>query len=170
MKLSKLAVPTLGGLLVSTTLIAGTVKPINDPHYLFIQNAKTATVKAVKNKPGTYQVTMKNTKDNVLYFARRPVRKAGHVPVQSFINEWGPDKYGHSVAPNAGLTGRVNKKSVTVALVLKKPAYNAKDNTLVYTATLLGKQQKNPCLFETKTCVIVNRFNLRNLCWFLKKQ
>jgi hypothetical protein len=98
--------------------------PSEKPSYLFVMRAEKASILKVG---AGYLLLLKNLEEKTLYFADRPVRKAGLLPTSNFIAMW--EEKGSSfdtIPPNAALIHRNSKADngsnvPAVAVELSKP-------------------------------------------------
>lgn len=118
--------------------------------YLFVQSALKADLEIDKTEVDTYTLTLHDVNPYVTYFADRPRRNAGVMPVEQFIKLWdvkGGENSFKKVAPNADLNAMVGLSSsnttVNYAIEIKKVNYDSHSKKLVYTVKSL-KGNINP--------------------------
>jgi hypothetical protein len=121
-----------------------------EPSLLFVFDGSDARLEPVRAKPGVFTLTMPVRKSNhlVTWFTDRPVRDAGHLPLESFVNLWNSaeaDSFKNdppNVAIDAG--GKTLVATMTAPKITKSP--DGKSN-LTTTMTLVSgqslKQLKN---------------------------
>lgn len=112
---------------------------------LFVLSANKAILSPNKHKPNTYTLTLINPDKQVSFFADRPSRVDGMLPIQQFAKDWVKGKNSFAKdAPNAALRGGLHDKTRGVAynFELEYPKYNAEQNTLTYTLIPLAGQKK----------------------------
>lgn len=121
-------------------------------NYLFVQSAKKASIKANNSKEKTYTIVLENTDPLITYFADRPIRNAGEMPLYEFMELW----YHKNVnsfeknPPNAVLHVKqtkifTNDQVYDYALELSAPHYDKKLRKLTFTAKVLpGNVDKIP--------------------------
>ena len=115
----------------------------NQANYLFIQQAKMGELIATTNQ-GAYQLVLRGVHPYVMYFADRPLREAGLISTQEFYQQWARMDGFNKDAPNVGLVGvklhngNGKRQDSPIALTLSNPQYNAKKNTVIYSAVVLS--------------------------------
>lgn len=117
-------------------------KDTSKAQWLFVMRAETASL--TKTDKG-FELTLKNTLPNVLYFSDRPVRKAGLMPTAIFMKDWLNAKSSFQAdPPNAALlfeTGTADKNGVikAVAVELKNPQMISDGSWTFQVSDLEGK-------------------------------
>ena len=102
--------------------------------YLFVQNATSGTF--VPDGNGSYTLTLNGVSPQTIYFSDRPVRDAGQVAMQKFLDSM---CFNSSNPPNAAIDVLGADKANDVAIVeLINPRYSADTSTLIYTAHILN--------------------------------
>ena len=133
-----------------------------DIEFLYIQSAKSATIKSAKEPHDSFTLTLKNVQPHVVCFSDRPKRIAQTMTTREFIQEWthpspeNKDSFKDD-APNADLNG-VNvatHEQVNIPLELSNPQYDENGNTLTYTVNQLqGGSKISPMKLRYATLVI----------------
>ena len=142
MKKLRLAVAFLFTLSLPVFAFAGLTKvasPSSKQMVLFVLLAKQGTIQEAPNKPGQYQLTLKNINPDIIYFADRPARFANHMAVKRFINEWTLGSF-KSDPPNAVMESirldprskLTSRRSESYAIVLTNPTYDFAKRQLVF--------------------------------------
>lgn len=115
------------------------------PMYLFVQTAGTGTIEAIAGKDNTFKITLKQVNPYATYFAERPAKKAGFIPIQKFLSLWAkkednklganaPNAFFHAMHAEQGKEDKV----LNVALELAEPVYDSATQTLTYLAKPLN--------------------------------
>jgi hypothetical protein len=114
-----------------------------EPSLLFVFDGSDARLEPVRAKPGVFTLTMPVRKSNhlVTWFTDRPVRDAGHLPLESFVNLWNSaeeDSFKNdppNVAIDAG--GKTLVATMTAPKITKSPDGKS---SLTTTMTLVSGQ------------------------------
>jgi hypothetical protein len=123
----------------------------------FVQTAPQATLE-YSNSRNTYKLTLYNINPYITYFAKRPSRFSGVVPVMDFVKAWGVGTNSFlENPPNAIITAGyiddvANNNGIFFAMTLQIQSYNTIKGTLEYKATPLSI-----------TTLVSTQFNLRNV-------
>lgn len=136
-----------------------------DAQLLFIQIAKSGEIKAVKDQPDTYEITLRQVEPYTSYFTESPNRVTGLIPTKQFFKIWQEQNNGHGKQPNVAMEtsdtktgGRINQ-----ILELSKPVIDTKANTIKYQAKILTSKSSNSTpLKDTKlgyTVLFIDDFN-----------
>jgi outer membrane murein-binding lipoprotein Lpp len=112
---------------------------MNGPYsYLFNQGAESATIRYSKlPEARDFQIILKTPDLNTIWFADKPYRLGGTIPLASFVQ-------GFSQAigiPNAVITGTSSSNSsdlIKMVVTLSSPLWNATTQTLSFSATRVG--------------------------------
>ena len=114
--------------------------------YLFVQNAASGTF--VNDGNGSYTLTLKGVSPQTIYFSDRPVRDAGQVAMQQFLDS---GCFNGDNPPNTAidLLGADEAHDVVV-VELRNPLYNAGTATLQYTARILKDANHSIESFNTR--------------------
>ena len=98
--------------------------------YLFVQNAKSATL-----KDGV--LTLASVNPQTIYFSDRPERIVGHASTEDFVTNWGHGGSDSFAAdpPNAALSILHGGKAEDVIVVLRKP--RLEQGALIYDVDVL---------------------------------
>lgn len=96
------------------------------PSYLFVLSAQQGVIAEVRQR---YVLTLKKVDSHVLWFADRPIRKAGFVSIGDFIASWSEGFRGDP--PNAALVHvdmlfDKNGHQQPVAVEISHPSYNGR--------------------------------------------
>ena len=138
-------------LLMTTSALFAATKSNSDTSYLFVQNAKHATLSAVKGQANTYTLTLLDANPFVSYFSDRPNRVTGLMSVTDYIqkywqtgsNSFAKDQPNASLeGVNVHLLGKDNVSDYTVEL--SNPVYNAKADSMTYTIHALNGSNALP--------------------------
>ena len=129
---------------------AAPVVPDNDDgktkRFLFVQNASSGTF--VNDGSNNYTLTLKGVSPQTIYFSDRPVRDAGQVPMQKFLDT---GCFKNSNPPNAAIDVLGASEANDVVIVeLLNPIYNADTATLQYTAHILKDGNLSIDSFNTR--------------------
>jgi hypothetical protein len=118
---------------------------------LFIQIAEESTLAPIKERPGYYQLQLKDVKEFIGYFSDRPARISGMYPLEQFVARWDKGTQPNSFnkePPNADLNAIVyhsfGKKVVNIPLQLSSPNYNPKTHTMSYIVQVLPGSKATP--------------------------
>ncbi|QDP73345.1 hypothetical protein FOG18_12610 [Legionella israelensis] len=69
-----------------TLLLSSSIAMASSGSYLFLETAYQGSL--IKNKDNSYSLTLQNESKNIDYFADRPARKTGTMPLQEFVGLW----------------------------------------------------------------------------------
>jgi hypothetical protein len=135
----------------SSVLANAPAKSSADPgSYLFVQNAEYAILKPVKGDKQSYTLTLHHLEPQVIFFTDRPKRVMGHISLEDFVKLWQgkTDDNFTADAPNVGVNGikfhgLLNRKNVDVVAELSNPVYDAKENSMTFTAKVLADEKNN---------------------------
>ncbi len=106
----------------------------NRVELLFLQQADSGSIVVDNDKPGCYTLTLANLHQHVLYFSDQPKRKAGRLTLKEFLETWSHDRIKPNVAMQAFAVNREDVKEINMVAVLSNPKYNAKNQSMTYTA------------------------------------
>jgi len=106
---------------------------------LLVLLAKQASLQAVKDHPGFYQLTLKGVNPKVIYFSDRPARTTGQIDMAKFVNEWTnggfkklpPNAMMEAVTLNAA-TKQLQANMTSYPMVLNNPVYMQKNDELSF--------------------------------------
>ena len=103
---------------------------------LFVQNSEGMTYDG-------NQLTMKKADPNIIYFCDRPVREAGHLTSETFL-QWGTEGEDSFVKdpPNAAVSVLAGQKDVSVVVVLNGRPVISGDNMIYPVKVLEGELPK----------------------------
>jgi hypothetical protein len=129
--------------------IAADSDPV-EPSLLFVFDGSDARLEPVRAKPGVFTLSMPVRKSNhlVTWFTDRPVRDAGYLPLESFVNLWNSaeqDSFKND-PPNVAIdaAGKTLVATMTAPKITKSPDGKS---SLTTTMTLVSgqslKQLKN---------------------------
>jgi hypothetical protein len=112
--------------------------------FLYVQTAGSGTQAA--RGDGAYTLMLREVGDATTYFSDRPVRTAGHIPTQRFLESWGKGEDNFAAdPPNAALTFLDPGRTDDVVIVeLSNPTYDSTARVLSYTARPLGSGDRLP--------------------------
>lgn len=160
--------------LLSMALCASAIASVNvskSESILYVVRAKQAQV--IK-QGDQYQLVMQNP--HVSFFANRPVRLAGHVPVKHFLKTWSEGSGSFAKDnPNAALLSEVknssSKKDIERFVTLSNPTLQANSSRMVINIARLNQKDKalkpmqlaNAALFIDDGCNLANP--PPNGCW-----
>lgn len=151
--LSLLAMLSILFIAPSQVLADGQIQPptasSNNTHYLFVQTAKTAQLRAVPNQPGVYVLTLTKANPYITYFTDRPNRDSGLMTAAKFAQQWqmGNNSFSKN-APNADISAiqhKVNGLHVTplnFPVELLKLSYNSNTGDFTYVIHALPQNAK----------------------------
>ena len=131
----------------------GARKPIAEERLLFVLHADSAHMEFVEGTTVTGTLHLHKVDDSVAFFSERPNRKAGTIPLKTFLANWGQGNDTFSLQPpNAGFiffAPSESPRSSTayyseVNLTLQNPIYNKKKDTLSFDVTLLTPAENIP--------------------------
>lgn len=131
-----LMVPFLFGALHAESMAPD--EEVGNISLLFIQQADSATLLRIPNKPGYYALTLYGVSPYITYFSARPHRMRGIIPTQNFIQSWDAGENSFSqVNPNAVVTAsqvnnQLNKNTSMELMMLSNPQYDINRNVLRY--------------------------------------
>lgn len=109
---------------------------------VFVQTAPEASITKLA-QPHSYQLSLKNIQNYTTYFSDRPSRTTNMVTLQAFLELW--NKGFSKDAPNASISGVVDKKLINFPAELTQPSYDAESRTLTYIIhPLEGKESTIP--------------------------
>lgn len=118
--------------------------PASKATFLFVQTAKTATIKAVPNQTGVYDLALVSSSPFITYFSDRPMRVTGSVSCVDFEKKW-PVKF-KQAAPNADIVGVTHhfleRHYANYTVVLSGMHYDAATQTTHYIMHVLPKNGK----------------------------
>lgn len=131
----------------STFTFANSVLP-NNQHLLFVQTAPHSTIEPMPHTPGIFIITLKPINSHVTYFAQRPARKSGLIPVAQFCKNWrlGHDSFDKD-APNADISAMPAGKvglPINMPVVIIKMSENPKEHSVSYTFRPLIQENQDP--------------------------
>ncbi len=121
---------------------------------LFVVLAKKGKLKLINKKQGLYRLTLKKVSPQVIYFTNRPERYTNKIALPKLLTEWQKGSF-KSDPPNAVMEAvslhehhvDAAKKTVNYAIVLTKPKYEAKSDTLSFDLKALpGQHQPLPTI------------------------
>jgi len=118
--------------------IASAASQEEEVQYLFVQNAKGATMDKEK-------LILKDVSPTVIFFSDRPKRIAGHMTIEDFVLDWQEDtsKNGFKADPPNAVLSIFDKDEVEdVAVELKNPQF--KNNDLIYQIDVLEDDKPLP--------------------------
>ena len=130
-----LASALVGAMMVGGTAYADSAATVSQPadstqaksqaQYLFVLSAKSGDI--AQSGQG-YTLTLNNVDPQILWFTDRPNRKAGFVPLSTFLASWSKGFAGSP--PNAalvhvGMVAKVAGKNQPMAMELSKPTYTS---------------------------------------------
>jgi hypothetical protein len=137
--ISVLASSTLGFVMPGIAADSDSV----EPSLLFVFDGSDARLEPVRAKPGVFTLTMPVRKSNhlVTWFTDRPVRDAGHLPLESFVNLWNSaeaDSFKND-PPNVAIdaAGKTLVATMTAPKITKSPDGKS---SLTTTMTLVSGQ------------------------------
>ena len=97
-------------------------------NFLFLLQSKQGEVTQDESK---HRLIMKQVYKNVVYLTNAPVRKAGHIDVQSFIDDWVQKE-----DPTAGLIGVLAEKGIkgqsVSAVIISNPYYDKEKDLISF--------------------------------------
>ncbi len=109
--------------------------------YLFVESADKATIKIIPGKDKTYTIVLKNIDPFVTYFSDRPIRDAGELSIEKFIEMWHHKNVNsfRENPPNAVLHAKKggffsDVQVFNFAIIVTEPYYDKKSGTLSFTA------------------------------------
>lgn len=103
-------------------------------NYLFVMSGKEGKLEGEK-------LVIKNI-NRVVYFSDRPQRKAGHISLQQFVDNWDKGEMSFaSVSPNAALSYVKDDRHVNKIIELSSPVIDG-DN-ITFTAKYSGRPKEN---------------------------
>jgi len=109
------------------------ITEIKTPSYMFVQNANGGTF--TKNADGNYTLTLQGVSSQTIFFSDRPVRDAGQVETQTFLNQL---CFNTKNPPNAAVDVLGAGKDNDVVIVsLSNPVYDKDLHTLQYSAKMI---------------------------------
>jgi len=115
-----------------------------------VQTAKSATITKINNSKDEYTITLNRVPDYVSYFADRPDRTAGVLPLSVFLQEWNGNNKNSmkNNPPNVAIESmQVDKKGKREAIhiigVLSEPKYDVKVGKINYRFKLLSSPYDN---------------------------
>ena len=101
--------------------------------YIFLQEGSSGSF--VNDSAGNYSLTMTDVVPYTVYFADRPARDVGLVPMDKFLKGF---DFGVNNPPNAAIIlPDENETSDMIIVELTKPQYNNTTRTVTYNAKLL---------------------------------
>jgi hypothetical protein len=112
---------------------------------LFVQSSQTAMITPIKGKTGEYTLTLKKTDPFVSFFADRPNRVTGLIPMNQYLSEWkvAGQKGFKTNPPNVALEsmtqGDLHQAPTHLIGTLTLPKYDANTGDISYTFQLIGK-------------------------------
>lgn len=114
------------------------VAPVDDEpvtiSFLFVQNTSSGTL--VAEADGSFTLTMDDV-PSTLWFTDRPIRRAGDVPTEGFLEYWSEgDNSFEADPPNAVL----EIEQLNYVVELTDPSFDADTHTLSYTVTPVDEQ------------------------------
>jgi hypothetical protein len=109
-------------------------EPQRDTYYMFVQAATSGTLVPDPSVPNTYTLSLNGVDGETVYFSDRPVRDAGRVNVQPFLDALA---FTPVNPPNAALVVSTPSGDDTLVLELFNPNYDAGAATLSYAAHIL---------------------------------
>ena len=127
------------GAIAGSTSMLDSNKP--NAEYLFVESADKVYIKVDNSKDGTYTITLKNVDPLVTYFSDRPIRNAGELTVDKFLEIWQNDSNDSfkKNPPNAVLHAKkgdlfTDEHVFNFAIELSNPVYNKKERSLTFVA------------------------------------
>ena len=122
-------------------------EPFSQINLIFFQNATSALLEESNVHSGYYLLTLYNVSPYMTYFAQRPNRNKGVVPLQNFVKAWsvGPNNFKDN-NPNAiilaeQINDAVNRNNPPLIVTLSDPQYNSDKNTLQFLAKPLSSEK-----------------------------
>ena len=110
--------------------------PASNINLFFIQQADSALLQQIPDKPGYYVLTLYGASPYITYISTRPYRLRGIFPTQNFIKSWngGTGSY-QDVNPNSVLiasqvNGQINQNTTMELAILSNPQYDMSRNML----------------------------------------
>lgn len=134
---------------------------LSDLSLIFMQNASSATIQPIKNRPGYYYLILNNTGPYITYFTSRPHRFRGLVPVSEFIQAWGIGENNFKLNnPNGAIiageiSGEDNTGNPPLLVTLSEPTYSANQNVMAYVVTPLFTQSLFLTVFTMSNVTLV---------------
>jgi len=122
---------------VDSTLADTLPSQLKSTSLLFVVLAKQGKIQLTDEQSQQYTLTLQHANPKVIYFANRPVRASGQLPLDKFIQQWTQGSF-NKEPPNAVMEAvRLDlvdrpSKSVSYAVVLRDPVYNVKKNELSF--------------------------------------
>lgn len=103
---------------------------------MFFQHAAMGTIRTLPHQSKCYQMTLIGLDHHVIYFSEAPNRVSGDLAIDHFLETWAHDSKKGSLQPNAILHAHnaKNQQEVNDIAILTHPVFNAKDNSIQYTA------------------------------------
>ena len=116
--------------------------------YLFVQGAEEAVIKATPADQKTYQITLTGVGPETIFFTDQPQRKAGMIEQTAFMAVLAKEE-SKRIQPNAALVWNAPERGALI-VKLTKGSYNARDNTVVYEATILPAAEGGIAAFDAR--------------------
>lgn len=132
----------LVGNLFTTSPVAPVSQESVTISFLFVQNTSSGSL--VAEADGSFRLTFDDV-PSTLWFTDRPIRRAGDVPTEGFLEYWseGDDSF-EADPPNAVL----EIEQVNYVIELTNPTFDAETHTLSYTVTPIDEQPVDTTIGE----------------------
>lgn len=132
----------------------------DNTNLLFVVSAKSASIKALPEKPGQFQLTLQGVNPKATYFSDRPKREAGRMDLTTLVRQWQPGQAFAKTPPNASLHVEANQKAMTYTIELTQAKYDTESDRLIFEVVGLPggrtieikKKMKNVSLFVDQWC------------------
>lgn len=106
---------------------------------LFVLLSQQASIHAIPNKSGTYELSLRGVNPKVIYFSDRPERLSKQISTHQFIQQWKSGAF-KSSPPNAVMeavrlnlaTKQLQKGESSYPIILMNPVYHTKTNRLSF--------------------------------------
>jgi hypothetical protein len=127
----------------SNHFMTKSVKQIdNKIELLFVENVANAKFTKDAHKPGCLHLTLWPVVGGIHYFTNEPVRLSGNITPDHFVSFWHKQNTASQpFIPNVDIEGVLpNHHSLDQSAALSSAVYNAKKETMAYTACPLAGQ------------------------------
>lgn len=106
------------------------------PELMFFQHAAMGSIRPISHQAKCYEMTLIGLDSHVIYFSEAPNRISGDFNIKHFLETWAHDAKDGSLKPNAILHAHnaKNQQEVNDIAILSHPVFQAKDNSIQYTA------------------------------------